>query len=48
MLPAELPLLMEHREAIDTELARIGFSYSAMDLRGYRTGSMNETLTKDE
>ncbi len=48
VLPAELPLLMEHREAIDTELARIGFSYSAMDLRGYRTGSMNETLTKDE
>jgi uncharacterized protein len=32
------------REKIDGEFRRIGFTYTALDIKGYRTGSMNETL----
>lgn len=40
----EFPLLLRHREAVVKELKNTGFRYVAMDLQGYRTGSMNETL----
>ncbi|MDR3242538.1 MAG: ATP-dependent sacrificial sulfur transferase LarE [Clostridiales Family XIII bacterium] len=33
-----------HAEKIHSALKNIGFSYVALDLGGYRTGSMNETL----
>lgn len=39
--------LIAHAEKIDTALKDLGFSYIAMDLRGYRTGSMNETLPEE-
>ena len=29
-------------------LRKIGFSYVTLDILGYRTGSMNETLTNEE
>ena len=32
------------RERIYNEFKKIGFAYVALDLRGYRTGSMNETI----
>ena len=35
----------EIRERIVTELKGIGFTYIALDLQGYRTGAMNETLS---
>lgn len=35
------------RRAIMEEFVKIGFSYVALDLMGYRTGSMNETLQKE-
>lgn len=35
------------REEIYAEMKEIGFSYVTLDLRGYRTGSMNETLAKE-
>lgn len=38
----DLPLILEERSRIAQELSRIGFTYVALDLRGYRTGSMNE------
>lgn len=31
-------------ERVDEELRRLGYLYVALDLRGYRTGSMNEAL----
>jgi len=34
----------ELREQIYNEFRRIGFDYTALDLIGYRTGSMNETI----
>ena len=36
------------REKVYREFKAIGFTYIAMDLLGYRTGSMNETLTREQ
>lgn len=46
LLPQEFSKLMEEttREQVNRELRSYGFSYVALDLQGYRTGSMNETL----
>lgn len=46
ILPEEFSRLMqqENREKILSTFKRIGFSYVALDLTGYRTGSMNEPL----
>jgi uncharacterized protein len=48
--PEELGRLMEEetRTKIYDALKSYGFSYVTLDLKGYRTGSMNETLDKDE
>ena len=35
-------------DRIYNELKGFGFSYVTMDLKGYRTGSMNETLSEEE
>ena len=44
--PDEMEKLMQPaiREKIYTEFKQAGFNYAALDLFGYRTGSMNETL----
>ncbi|GHT31123.1 adenine nucleotide alpha hydrolase [Planctomycetales bacterium] len=34
------------RESIYARFKELGFDYTAVDIRGYRTGSMNESLTK--
>lgn len=49
ILPEEFPKLMEEktRMKIDHYLKSIGFSYVTLDLKGYRTGSMNETIKSD-
>ena len=46
VLPDEFPKLIEekNRLKIVTEFEKYGFTYISMDLKGYRTGSMNETL----
>ena len=36
------------REKIVSAFRDFGFTYVTMDLTGYRTGSMNETLEKTE
>jgi biotin synthase len=43
-------LLMDRsvRERVHEEFREIGFTYIALDLLGYRTGSMNETLAASE
>lgn len=47
---AGFELLMDRtqREKIHTVFKEIGFNYVSLDLIGYRTGSMNETLTTEE
>lgn len=46
LLPQEFSKLMEEktRERVNQAFRSYGFSYVALDLQGYRTGSMNETL----
>lgn len=44
VMPEEFDRLLAHREEITAEFRSYGFSYVTMDLTGYRTGSMNETL----
>lgn len=43
--PEEISELLKHREEIHLKLTSLGFNYVSVDLRGYRTGSMNEVLT---
>ena len=49
LLPEQLELSVEEpmRSTIYKGLKAAGFSYVALDLQGYRTGSMNETLKQD-
>ncbi|MBC7345896.1 MAG: ATP-dependent sacrificial sulfur transferase LarE [Clostridia bacterium] len=44
VLPAEISLLLRHREEIITRLKEIGYIYVTADLEGYRAGSMNAVL----
>lgn len=48
LLPAEFPKFMEEniRLTVHEKLKEYGFSYVALDVLGYRTGSMNETLVQ--
>jgi TIGR00268 family protein len=34
-------------DQVDEQFRRIGFAYAALDLKGYRTGSMNETMVNN-
>ena len=40
----DLPKLLEHRESIDRELRALGYRYVTVDLRGFRSGSLNDGL----
>ena len=42
LCPADIPKAVAQREKIHASLKAIGFAYVALDLLGYRTGSMNE------
>lgn len=42
--PEEITELVKHRDKIQLKLTSLGFAYVSLDLRGYRTGSMNEEL----
>ena len=44
---ADIPKAVEQREKIHAALKGFGFAYVALDLLGYRTGSMNETLAEE-
>ncbi len=44
IMPEEFEKLLANREEVYSKFQSYGFTYVAMDLRGYRTGSMNETL----
>ena len=46
----EIPRLLDDsvRTRIVTHLKALGFTYVTLDLQGYRTGSMNEVLSREE
>jgi uncharacterized protein len=46
VMPEELPLLVEKRAKIVNKFKDIGYTYITIDLEGYRSGSMNEVLSK--
>lgn len=48
VLPDEFEKLIKVRNEITEKFKNYGFKYVSMDLEGYRTGSMNETLPKNE
>ena len=50
LFPEEFPKFMEEnvRLAVYDKFKEYGFSYVALDLKGYRTGSMNETLPAED
>ena len=50
ILPAQFSLMMQDqvRELVAKRFKEIGFAYTAVDLTGYRTGSMNEVLAEHE
>lgn len=41
VLPAEIPLLLEQRDMISSRLEELGFLYTTVDLKGFRSGSMD-------
>ena len=49
LLPEQLELAVAEpmRSTIYKGLKAAGFAYVSLDLQGYRTGSMNETLKQD-
>lgn len=50
LMPQEFERIMEDsvRTGVYKRFKEIGFDYVALDLMGYRTGSMNETLAKED
>ena len=42
--PDDIPRLAAHAAEISASFKRFGFAYVTLDLQGYRTGSLNETL----
>jgi len=43
VLPSDFSKLIANRNRVSTEMKKLGFVYVAMDLSGYRTGSMHES-----
>lgn len=44
IMPSDFTKILDERERIYDSLKSFGFNYVALDLKGYRTGSMNEKL----
>jgi uncharacterized protein len=44
VIPEDMQRVLEHHEEIEKALESYGFSYVTLDLKGYRSGSMNEVL----
>ena len=42
----QIPRLVEQRDEVTRRFSQIGFQYVAVDLQGYRSGSLNEVLGK--
>ncbi|OPY20519.1 MAG: GMP synthase (glutamine-hydrolyzing) subunit B [Methanomethylovorans sp. PtaU1.Bin093] len=44
--PSDLPVVLQRKEDIVNELKRLGFHYVALDLEGFRSGSLDETIIR--
>ncbi|MBM7601813.1 uncharacterized protein JOC34_004242 [Virgibacillus halotolerans] len=45
--PEDMPELLKQHDKVQMKLTSLGFTYVSLDLRGYRTGSMNEVLPSE-
>jgi len=48
VLPEEINKILENREKIVKKFKELGYTYITVDIEGYRSGSMNEVLTKTQ
>lgn len=48
VLESDFKNLLKHRKRVISRLKEIGYDYVTLDLEGYRTGSMDETLAPKE
>lgn len=46
--PDRLPLLVQHKDQIVRKLQQLGYDYVTVDLEGYRSGSMNRNISREE
>jgi uncharacterized protein len=46
--PQDLLRVVEHRDAINARFKELGYTYITVDLEGYRSGKMNDTLRQSE
>lgn len=46
--PADMPLVLQYHAAIDKRLKQFGYTYVSLDLAGYKSGSMNKPLEKED
>jgi uncharacterized protein len=44
--PEDFPIVLEKRDEILAALQGAGYTYVTLDLRGFRSGSMNESMRK--
>ena len=44
VLPEDFSKILEHRESVVSFFKKLGYTHVALDLQGYRSGSMNEAL----
>jgi pyridinium-3,5-biscarboxylic acid mononucleotide sulfurtransferase len=44
--PQDIPRLVDLREEVNARFKELGYTYVAVDLEGYRSGKMNDTLKK--
>lgn len=42
----QIPMVLSHRQEIAQKFREIGFDYVTLDLNGFRSGSLNEVLTR--
>lgn len=42
--PGDIPRLVEMREEVNARFKQLGYTYITLDLEGYRSGKMNDTL----
>lgn len=48
ILSSEFALAVEESDEIDRRLREIGYRYCSLDLRGFRSGSLNEALSSEQ
>lgn len=46
VLPKDMAWVLEHRDSIESSLRNLGFKFVSLDLKGFRSGALNEALNE--